>query len=125
MDGLTGILAILCIFGLPVIFGTIILIKLITSRNSERLELAKHGIVPPEKRMKPSPNRYRTLRNGILCIGVALGLVLGVIITTSMQLENYVEFLVVTASTIFFLGLSYIVFYLLVKNKEESEYNPE
>lgn len=125
MDGLTGILAIICIFGLPVVLGAFVLIKLITSNNKERLELAKHGIVPPEKGKKPSPNRYRTLRNGMLCMGIALGLVLGIVLITSIAFENYVEFLVVVASTVFFMGLSYVIFYLLVRSKDESEYNPE
>lgn len=125
MDGLTGILAIVCIFGLPVILGAFVLIKLITSNNKERLELARHGIVPPEKGKKPAPNRYRTLRNGMLCMGIALGLVLGIVLITNMTFSYYVEFLVVTASTIFFLGLAYVIFFLLVRGKDESEYNPE
>lgn len=125
MDGLTGILTIICIFGLPVILGAFVLIKLITSNNKERLELARHGIVPPEKGKRPAPNRYRSLRNGILCMGIALGLILGIVLITNMPSENYVEFLIVTASTIFFMGLAYVVFYLLVKSKDESEYNPE
>lgn len=125
MDALTGILAIVCIFGLPVILGAFVLVKLITSNNKERLELARHGIVPPEKGKKPSPNRYRALRNGILCMGVALGLVLGIILITSMVFSSYVEFLIVTACTVFFLGLSYVIFFLLVRSKDELEYNPE
>lgn len=125
MDALAGILAIVCIFGLPVILGAVVLLRLITSNNKERLELARHGIIPPEKGKKPSPNRYRTLRNGMLCMGIALGLLLGIILVTNISFENYVEFLVITASTVFFMGLAYVVFYLLVRGKEESEYNPE
>lgn len=121
---LIPIIAIVCIFGLPVILGSVVLIRLITSNNKERLELAKHGIVPPV-RTKPSPNRYRSLRNGILCIGIAVGIILGVVLITTCFFEYYVEFLIVAASTVFFMGLSYVVFYLLVKNKEESEYNAE
>lgn len=124
MDALVPILAIICIFGLPVILGSYVLVRLITSNNKERLELAKHGIIPPQK-VKPSPNRYRSLRNGIICIGIALGLIVGLIVITSSSFIEYIEFLIVASSTIFFMGLAYIVFYLLVKDKNESDYDAE
>ena len=130
---LTGMIAVICIFGLPVILGAFVLVKLITSNNKERLELARHGIVMPV-RAKPSPNKYRSLRNGILCIGTAIGLAVGVYIASYManvSMEGdispmYIEksfyfsgmkFFAICASTIFCLGLSYIVFYFIVKDK--------
>ena len=117
MEMLIPIIAIICIFGLPVILGAYVLVKLITSNNKERLELAKHGIVPPAK-SKPAPNKYRTLRNGILCIGIALGLIAGMLITVGSLYEYYVEFLIITSSTIMCMGLAYIVFFLIVRNKD-------
>lgn len=119
MDGgafVIAISAIVCVFGLPVLAVAFVLVKLITSNNKERLELARHGIVPPV-RTKPSPNKYRSLRNGILCIGIAVGLVAGIIFTLYREYEYYVEFLVICSSTILCLGLSYIIFYLIVKDK--------
>jgi len=113
---LTGIIAVICIFGLPVILGAYVLVKLITSNNKERLELARHGIVMPV-RVKPSPNKYRSLRNGILCVGIAIGIIAGIVFSSCKAYEYYVEFLIICSSTIFCLGLSYIVFYLIVKNK--------
>lgn len=113
---LVGALAIVCIFGLPVLAVAFVLVKLITSNNKERMELARHGIVPPVQ-AKPSPNKYRSLRNGILCIGIAVGLVAGIILTSCKGYEYYVEFLIICSSTILCLGLSYIVFYLIVKDK--------
>ncbi|MDR0395174.1 MAG: hypothetical protein LBH77_08470 [Tannerella sp.] len=113
---LVGALAIICIFGLPILAVAFVLVKLITSNNKERLELARHGIVPPVQ-AKPSPNKYRSLRNGILCLGIAVGLVAGIIITSCKGCEYYVEFLIICSSTILCLGLSYIVFYLIVKDK--------
>lgn len=113
---LVGALAIVCIFGLPVLAVAFVLVKLITSNNKERMELARHGIVPPVQ-AKPSPNKYRSLRNGILCIGIAVGLVAGIILTSCIGYEYYVEFLIICSSTILCLGLSYIVFYLIVKDK--------
>ncbi len=113
---LIPIIGIICLFGLPVLCIAFVLVKLITSNNKERLELARHGIVPPVN-SKPAPNKYRSLRNGILCIGIAIGLIAGIMFTSCRAYEYYVEFLVICSSTILCLGLSYIVFYLLVKNK--------
>ena len=110
------IIAIICAVGLPVGLGAYVLIKLINSNNKERLELARHGIVMPE-RVKPSPNKYRSLRNGILCVGIAIGIIVGLFITTVKLYDYYVEFLIICSSTILCLGLSYILFYLIVKNK--------
>ncbi|MDR2953898.1 MAG: hypothetical protein LBV43_02320 [Prevotella sp.] len=121
---LIPIIAIICIFGLPVIFGAYVLIKLITSNNKERLELAKHGIVAPQ-RVKPAPNKYRSLRNGIISIGIALGLIIGIIAVVKTTLDYYVEFLVITSSTIMFMGIAYVVFYLIVKDKKELDNDAE
>ena len=123
---LIPILAIVCIFGLPVLAVAFVLVKLITSNNKERLELARHGIIPPVH-SKPSPNKYRSLRSGILCIGVAIGLILGLIIMpyykSSEDYSDYivfvdhVKFLILCSTTILSLGLSYLVFYIIVRNK--------
>ena len=130
---LTGIVAILSIFVLPIFAVAFVLVKLITTNNKERLELARHGIVMPV-RPKPSPNKYRSLRNGILCVGIAIGLAVGMYFTLFMQGANWdgtvspehlresfyfsgMKFLVICSSTILCLGLSYIVFYLIVKDK--------
>lgn len=109
-------LTIICIFGVPIIAVAFVLVKLISTNNKERLELARHGIVPPVQ-SKPSPNKYRSLRNGILCIGIAVGIIAGIIFTAGKVYEYYVEFLIICSSTILCLGLSYLVFYLIVKDK--------
>ena len=114
---LIPIIAIICAVGLPVCLGAFVLIKLISSNNKERLELARHGIVPPV-RSKPSPNKYRSLRSGILCIGIATGLIAGILFTSCRMYVYYVEFLIICSSTILCLGLSYIVFFLIVKDKD-------
>lgn len=114
-----AILAIICIFGLPVLITGYVLVKLITSNNKERLELARHGIVAPV-RAKPSPNKYRALRNGILCTGIAIGLTIGtvVIANSNYTFREYIEFLIICSSTILCLGLAYLAFFLIVKNKK-------
>jgi len=125
-QNLVAMLAIVCIFGLPILAAAFVLVRLISSNNKERLELARHGIIPPVQ-SKPSPNKYRTLRSGILCIGIAFGIILGLIIMpyykSNEDYSNYivfvdhVKFLILCATTIFSLGLSYLAFYLIVRNK--------
>lgn len=113
---LVPIVGIVCIFALPVIFGSQVLLSLINGNSKERLELARHGIVAPV-RPKPAPNKYRTLRNGILCIGIAVGIIIGTMIILKGTYREYIEFLIICSSTIMCLGLGYLVFYLMVKNK--------
>jgi amino acid transporter len=110
------VFAIFCIFVVPV-GGLYMFIRLIVSKNKERTELARHGIVLPPEAMKPSPNKYVSLRNGVLCVGIAIGLVAGIIFNMYGEYDDHVEFLILCSSTILFLGLSYIVFYLIVKDK--------
>lgn len=117
LEALIPLLAIVCSVGLPVVLGSYVLVKLINANSQERLELARHGIVAPV-RPKPSPNKYRALRNGILCLGIAIGLGIGtVIIVNNNTFREYIEFLIVSSSTIMCLGLAYLGFYLIVKDK--------
>jgi hypothetical protein len=110
-------LSIICIFVVPVLAVAFVLVKWIGSNKKERMELARHGIVPPVQAM-PSPNKYRSLRNGVLCIGVATGMIAGLLIISRRTYGYQGDFLIVCSSTILCLGLSYIVFYLLVKDKK-------
>ena len=91
------IIAIICAVGLPVLAVAFVLVKLITSNNKERLELARHGIIPPAS-AKPAPNKYRSLRNGILCIGIAAGIIIGLLLISCISFAKNVEFLVLCSS---------------------------
>ncbi len=56
MEDLIAIIAIVCIFGLPVIAGIILGMRAIKSRNDERMGLINQGIIPPDtpkKRKQP------------------------------------------------------------------------
>lgn len=126
-----GLVAVIGIFILPVVTIAYVIIKLSSSNNKVNLELARHGIIPPVK-AKPAPNKYRSLRNGILCIGTAIGVVIGVALSKYVEINPpqltdssiYIgldnAFMTVCASTIFFIGLSYLVFYFIVRNKNLS-----
>ncbi|MDR2950060.1 MAG: hypothetical protein LBV71_12740 [Prevotella sp.] len=118
MGELIPIIAILCAVGLPVVFGGLVLLKLMSSDKKVRMELAKQGIIPPPEGKTP-PSKYTSLRNGFLCIGIAIGLVLGVIVAPDVAATLDFQYLIIGSSVLLFLGLAYVVFYLVVKDKKE------
>lgn len=120
----TSIIAIICTIGLPVIVAGLVIMKAISSNKKERLELARQGIIPPPE-AKTAPNKYQMLRNGFLCLGLALGLIIGVIITMDMNIALDYQYMIIGGSTIFGLGLAYITFYIAVRNKKELDEDNE
>lgn len=121
---ITGIIAIICAIGLPIVMGGLVLMKVLSSTKKERLELARQGIIPPPE-TKTAPNKYQMLRNGFLCIGLAIGLILGVIITSEMDITLDYRYMVITGCVLLCLGLAYIAFYMAVKNKKELDEDAE
>lgn len=113
-DGLVPIIAILSTIALPIGFGMYLGLVSMRTKNKENMELIKQGIVPPPQ-SKPTPNRYRSLRNGFLCIGIALGLIIGNIAETYLNLDGTY---IIAASVLLFLGLAYVLFYFVTKDKD-------
>lgn len=118
LDELTGIIAILCAIGLPVGFGMYLALVAIRSKHKEKMELIKQGIVPAGQ-SKPTPNKYRTLRNGFLCIGIALGVIIGLLVSEYTTMGENNEYFVIGGSVLLFLGIAYVAFYLIVKDKKD------
>lgn len=120
MEDILGILVAICgiVFavGLPIGLGGYILIKLIHGRSKERMELIKQGIVP-ESYPKSVPNKYISLRNGFLCIGVALGSIIGIVVTESMCMDSPLNVFVIGSGVLLFLGIAYVLFFLITKDK--------
>lgn len=114
-DGLIPIIGILSAVALPIGFGMYLALVGIRSKNKENMELIKQGIVPPTQ-SKPTPNRYRSLRNGFLCVGIALGLIIGNIVTEIFHTLG--EIYVMVSFVLLFLGLAYILFYFVTKDKD-------
>lgn len=124
MHNIIPIVAILSSVALPIGFGMFLGLKSIASKHKERMELIKQGIIPPDQ-TKPTPNKYRSLRNGILCVGIALGLIIALIISRVMELGENEAFWVVASGILLFLGLAYVTFYILVKDKKEFDDDAE
>lgn len=120
LGALVPIFGILFAVALPIALSGYILISLIRGRSKERMELIKQGIVP-QAYPKPVPNKYISLRNGFLCIGVALGSIIGVLVTENLNIDVPLNILIVVSSVLLFLGFAYVLFFLITKNKDLEE----
>jgi len=121
LDNLIPLVAIICIFGVPCIIAGWVIVKAVTSDKKVRMELARQGIVPPDRETaKPVPNKYRALRNGFLCVGIALGIITSIIVCNSVEFADYGwDLLVVASSVLLFTGIAYLAFYVMVKDKQD------
>ena len=117
---LVPIIAILSAVALPIGFSLYLGLVGLRTKHKENLELIKQGIVPATQ-AKPTPNKYRSLRNGFLCVGIAIGLILGIILKTVFTLSEDTGFFILAACILLFLGLAYILFYLVTKDKNFDE----
>ena len=120
LDDLVPIIAILSAVALPIGFSLYLGLVGLRTKHKENLELIKQGIVPATQ-AKPTPNKYRSLRNGFLCVGIAIGLILGIILKTVFTLSEDPGFFILAACILLFLGLAYILFYLVTKDKNFDE----
>lgn len=120
LDDLVPIIAILSAVALPIGFSLYLGLVGLRTKHKENLELIKQGIVPATQ-AKPTPNKYRSLRNGFLCVGIAIGLILGIILKTVLYLSEDTGFFILAACILLFLGLAYILFYLVTKDKNFDE----
>lgn len=116
---LIPIIAIISIFALPIITALILIFKKISSTHKERMGLIEQGIIPPEesnKKRERTPNRYVSLRNGIVLIFLGVGLIVGFLITSNLSIGNTSPFFFIVATTVLFLGIGYALFYKLTKD---------
>ena len=114
------IIAILSSVALPLVVAWLLIFKKINSTHKERMGLIQQGIIPPnEPKRKSTPNRYRSLRNGVILISLGIGIILGFLGTNYLVIGEENPFLFVAATTIFFLGIGYLVFFLITKDVKE------
>ena len=121
-EELMGIIAIISIFALPLITALILIFKKLNSTHKERMGLIQQGIIPPNQtKRKSTPNRYRSLRNGVILVALGFGIIVGIIGTETLQFAENEPFLFAAASAIFFLGLGYLAFFLITKNSKSND----
>lgn len=128
MDELVPIIAIICTIGLPIIAGWILGLQWVKSRHAERMGLINQGIIPPDSPKKKSdPNRFVSLRNGIVLIALGIGIIVGFLCSEYLVIGQENEFWITSASVAFFLGVGYLAYFLIVqkipanRSKEEEE----
>ncbi|SHE36619.1 DUF6249 domain-containing protein [Dysgonomonas macrotermitis] len=104
------VIAILSSVALPVGFGLFLGLTGMRNKHAESMELIKQGVIPDEV-SKPIPNKLRSLRNGFVCVAVAVGIILGMVLQDLTDFGRSNEFFVLAACILLFLGLAYIAFY--------------
>lgn len=124
MEELIPLLAIICTIGLPIIAGWILGMQWIKARNIERMGLINQGIIPPDHtpRKKSDPNRFVSLRNGIVFIALGIGIMVGFLCSEYLVIGQGNEFWMTGASVVFFLGVGYLVYFLIAQKMPVSQY---
>ncbi len=117
---LIPIVAILSVIALPLVLGINYALKTEKQKHTERMELIKQGLIPPTED-KVISNRLKSLKNAVVLIGLGLGLIVGLIIvkTTNVNEENAIW--VVGPSVLVFLGVAHLVYFFLSKKYNETE----
>lgn len=118
------IIAILSTVALPIIVGSILIFNKINSTHKERMGLIQQGIIPPDSpKQKPkqqtTPNRYVSLRNGIILISLGIGFIAGFLGINYLVIGEDNPFFFLAASIVLFLGIGFLVFFLITRNVKE------
>jgi hypothetical protein len=121
---LVPIIAILSTIALPVATGLILGFKKLNADHIERMGLIKQGIIPPvAPKRKPkqqiTPNRYVSLRNGIILISLGIGFITGFLGVKYLVIGEDNPFFFLAASIVLFLGIGFLVFFLITRNVKE------
>ena len=137
--GIVAALALILIFGGPLILilGLVLGLRMMNTRHAERMGLINQGLIPPDSSIqRANPNRLIMLRNGIMLIFLAIGIVVGFLLPNLSGLSGggfdigdyrvQVEtggFFTVTTSIVFFLGLGYLTYFFISRKIEKEEEN--
>ena len=115
--------AIRSTLALPIATGLILGLNTINSAHQERMGLIQLGSNPPDAPRKPkqqtTPNRYVSLRNGIILISLGIGFIAGFLGIKYLVIGEDNPFFFFAASIVFFLGIGFLVFYLITRNVKE------
>ncbi len=129
MDGIFDVLTVAVVFffvfGMPIVLVWIILeFRKNKNRHNERMSLISQGIIPEEEaKPKRNPNRFVSLRNGIVLIGLAAGILIGFTISQNLALTQENAFWIYSASILLFLGIGYLVYFFVTRNMTMNESN--
>jgi hypothetical protein len=81
------------------------------------MALINQGIIPPnEPKKKTNPNRLVALRNGIILAALGVGIIVGFLCSQYLVIGEENKFWITSASIVFFLGVGYLVYFLVTRN---------
>ncbi|HBG40034.1 DUF6249 domain-containing protein [Limibacterium fermenti] len=113
---LIPVIAILSVIALPVVAIFVLGLRKLSADHAERIGLINQGIIPPDNpKPKSTPNRFVSLRNGIVLVALGIGVVVGFVCTEYLTIGETYEFWIIAASILFFLGLGYLSYFLVTK----------
>ena len=110
-DGLTAILVLL------VIFGTLYAILHLYVRKKERMAMLEKG-VDASKLIFPMRSSSAPLKYGLLLIGIAVGLLLGAILSVTTELQEEVAYF---SMVFIFGGMALFIFHFIDKKNRDEE----
>ncbi len=124
-DVLVPIVAIVGVFGFPLFLLWVILeMRKVNLRNKENMSLIAQGIIPEKDvKQRRTPNRLVSLRNGIVLIGIAVGILVGFSISEGMALIEEKAFWIYSSSILLFLGIGYLIYFFVTRNMTMSSDN--
>lgn len=112
-----GIVIVIIVAILASTFGVFFIVyHAIKAEHTEKLALIEKGMDPSFLKKKP-PDINTVLKNGIFITGIAVGIIIGYILTLIIPIQEYVCY---PAMILLFGGLSLITYYLIEsKNKRK------
>lgn len=117
MEELIPVIAIISTIALPIATVLVLGFKKLDSEHKQRMGLIQQGIIPPnEPKRKNAPNRYSSLRNGVILIALGIGIIVGFLGSNYLVIGEDNPYLFVIASIVLFLGIGYTVFFLITNN---------
>lgn len=119
VDSLIPLVAIICAVGLPILMIIILGVQAQKGRHLERLAMIEKGVVLEEPEKKA--NRYPALRNGIVMIGLALGVIIGLFTEPYLPSHNEYFSWSIPAFTVLFGGIGFVVYFFLSRQMQQKE----
>lgn len=114
------VLGILCAIALPLVLVILSVYWTVTSKHKEKMAMIERGIDPNENDPERKPNRYGSLRNGLLMIGLAIGTIAGIFLARTMK-EEYEMFLIIVAMIVVCGGIAFTSYFFISKKLMEQE----
>lgn len=118
-ETLIVVVSVVCAVGLPVITGLILGYQSMRNRHEQRMNMIDKGIILEEPERKA--NRYPALRNGLVMIGLALGILFGILMYPAFPNMDGWEELIIPMMAILFGGIAFIIYFFLSYKMQKKE----